>query len=101
MSIMVSLRREVERTLLQCKLHHPLQSFSCQMKSQKRSQLEIRKKEVTQMTTQSLKAQIRRMEVLMINQCLRSGRWSFFTMMESVHAFRPSRAGFSNVSICM
>jgi hypothetical protein len=44
------------------------------MMSQKRSQLKIRNKEVTQMTTQILKAQIRRMEVLMINRCVRSGR---------------------------
>jgi beta-lactamase regulating signal transducer with metallopeptidase domain len=52
---MESLRREVERTLLQCKLHHLLQSLSCQMMSQKRSQLKTRNKEVTQMTTQILK----------------------------------------------
>jgi hypothetical protein len=45
------LRREVERTLLQGKLHHPLQSLSCQMMSQKRSQLKIKNKEVIQMTT--------------------------------------------------
>jgi hypothetical protein len=87
---MESLRREVERTLLQCKLHQPLQSLSYQMMSQKRSQLKIRNKEVTQMTTQILKAQIRRKEVLMINRCLRSGRWSFVIMMEDMHAFHPS-----------
>jgi hypothetical protein len=60
------------------------------MMSQKRSQLKIRNKEVTQMTTQILKAQIRRKEVLMINRCLRSGRWSFVIMMEDMHAFHPS-----------
>jgi hypothetical protein len=60
------------------------------MMSQERSQLKIRNKEVTQMTTQSQKAQIQRMEVLMINRCLRSGRWSFVTMMEGMHTFRPS-----------
>jgi hypothetical protein len=53
--------------------------------SQKRSQLKTRSREVTQMATQ-----IRRMEVLMINRCLRSGRWSSVTMMEGMHAFRPS-----------
>jgi hypothetical protein len=67
MSIMESLRREVDRTLLQCKLHHPLQSLSCEMMSQKRSQLKTRSKEVTQMTTLILRTQIRRMEMLMIN----------------------------------
>jgi hypothetical protein len=87
---MESLRREVERTLLQCKLHHPLQSLSCQMMSQKGSQLKTKNKEVTQMITQILKPQIRRMETLMINRYLRSGRWSFVTMMEGMHAFRPS-----------
>jgi hypothetical protein len=71
------------------------------MMSQKRSQLKIRNKEVTQMTTHILRTQIRRMEMLMINQYLSSGRWSFVTMMEGMHAFRPSRGGFSNVSICM
>jgi hypothetical protein len=60
------------------------------MMSQKRSQLKTRNKEVTHMTTQILKAQIRRMEILMINQYLRSGRWSFVTMMEGMHVFRPS-----------
>jgi hypothetical protein len=60
------------------------------MMSQERSQLKIRNKEVTQMTTQSQKAQIQRMEVLMINRCLRSGRWSFVTMMEGMRTFRPS-----------
>jgi hypothetical protein len=43
---MESLRREVEQTLLQGKLHHPLQSLSCQMMSQKRSQLKSKNKEV-------------------------------------------------------
>jgi hypothetical protein len=90
MSIMESLRREVKRTLLQGKLHHPLQSLSCQMMSQKRSQLKIKNKEVIQMTTQTLRTQIQRMEMLMINQRLRSGRWSSVTMMEGMHAFRPS-----------
>jgi hypothetical protein len=52
---MESLRREVERTLLQCKLHHPLRSLSCQMMRQKRSQLKIKNKEVIQMATQILK----------------------------------------------
>jgi hypothetical protein len=55
------------------------------MMSQKRSQLKTRNKEVTQMATQ-----IRRMEMLMINRYLRSGRWSFVTMMEGKHPFRPS-----------
>jgi hypothetical protein len=59
--------------------------MSYQMMSQKRSQLKTRSKEVTQMTTQ-----IRRMEVLMINRFLRSGRWSSVTMMEGMRAFRPS-----------
>jgi septum formation inhibitor MinC len=70
---MESLRREVERTLLQSKLHHPLQSLSCQMMSQKRSQLKSKNKEVIQMTTLTLRTQTRRMEMLMINQRLRSG----------------------------
>jgi hypothetical protein len=83
------LRRGVKRTLLQGKLHHPLQSLSYQMMSQKRSQLKTRNKEVIQMTTQTLRTQIRRMEVLRINQRLRSGRWSSVTMMEGMHAFRP------------
>jgi hypothetical protein len=87
---MKSLRREVERTLLQSKLHHPLQSLSCQMMSQKRSQLKIKNKEVIQMTTQTLRTQTWRMEMLMINQRLRSGTWSSVTMMEGMHAFRPS-----------
>jgi hypothetical protein len=60
------------------------------MMSQKRSQLKIKNKEVIQMTTQILKTQIQRMEMLMINQRLRSGRWSSVTMMEGMHAFRPS-----------
>jgi hypothetical protein len=60
---MESLRREVERTLLQGKLHHPLQSLSYQMMSQ----LKIKNKEVIQMTIQTLRTQIRRMEVLMSN----------------------------------
>jgi hypothetical protein len=95
---MESLRREVERTLLQGKLHHPLQSLSCQMMSQKRSQLKIKNQEVIQMTTRTLKTQIRRMEVLMSNQRLRSGRWSSVTMMEGMHAFLPSCGGCSIVS---
>jgi hypothetical protein len=64
---MESLTREVERTLLQGKLHHLLQSLSCQMMSQKRSQLKIKNKEAIQMTTQTLRTRIRRMEILMIN----------------------------------
>jgi hypothetical protein len=60
------------------------------MMSQKRSQLKTRNKEVIQMTTQILKTQIRRMEVLRINRRLRSGRWSSVTMMEGMHTFRPS-----------
>jgi hypothetical protein len=60
------------------------------MVSQKRSKLKIRNKEVTQMTTQIPKAQIQRTEMLMINLRLRCGRWSFVTMMEGMHAFRPS-----------
>jgi hypothetical protein len=71
------------------------------MMSQKRSQLKTRNKEVTQMTTQILKTQIRRMEMLMINWYLRSGRWSSVTMMEGMHVFCPSCGGFSNVSTCM
>jgi hypothetical protein len=87
---MESLRREVEQTLLHGKLQHPLQSLSCQMMSQKRSQLKVKNKEVIQMTTQTLRTQIRMMEVLMSNQRLRSGRWSSVTMVEGMHAFRPS-----------
>jgi hypothetical protein len=87
---MESLRREVERTLLQCKLHYPLQSLSYQMMSQKSSQLKIKNKEVIKMTTQILNTRIRRMEMLMINRYLRSGRWSSVTMMEGMHVFRPS-----------
>jgi ABC-type phosphate transport system auxiliary subunit len=90
MSIMESLRREVKRTLLQGKLHHPLQSLSCQMMSQKRSQLKSKNKEVIQMTTQTLRTKIWKMEMLMISQLLRSGTWSSVTMMEGMHAFRPS-----------
>jgi hypothetical protein len=60
------------------------------MMSQKRRKLKIKNKEVAQMTTQILKAQIRRMEMLMINLRLRSGRWSFVTMMEGMHSFHPS-----------
>jgi hypothetical protein len=71
------------------------------MMSQKRSQLKIRNQEVIQMTTQTLRTQIRRMEVLMINRYLRSGRWSIDTMMEGMHAFRPSCRGFSNIFTCM
>jgi hypothetical protein len=60
------------------------------MMSQKRSQLKIKNKEVIQMTTLTLRTQIPRMEMLMINQRLRSGMWSSVTMMEGMHAFRPS-----------
>jgi hypothetical protein len=60
------------------------------MMSQKRSQLKSKNKEVIQMTTQTRRTLTRRMEVLMSNQRLRSGRWSFVTMMEGMHAFRPS-----------
>jgi hypothetical protein len=87
---MESLRREVERTLLRSKLHHPLQSLRSQMMSQKRSQLKIKNKEVIQMTTLTLRTLTRRMEMLMINQRLRSGMWSSVTMMEGMHSFRPS-----------
>jgi hypothetical protein len=87
---MESLRRKAERTLLQGKLHHPLPSLSCQMMSQKRSQLKTRNKEMIRMTTQILKTQVQRMELLRINRRLRSGRWSCVTMMEGMHAFRPS-----------
>jgi hypothetical protein len=54
-------------------------------KSKKRSQLKSKNKEVIQMTTLT-----RRMKVRMSNQRLRSGRWSSVTMMEGMHAFRPS-----------
>jgi hypothetical protein len=60
------------------------------MMSQKRSQLKIKNKEVIQMTTFTLRTQTRRMEMLMINQRLRRGMWSSVTMMEGMHAFRPS-----------
>jgi hypothetical protein len=60
------------------------------MMSQKESQLKTRNKEVIQMATQTLRTLIRRMEVLMINQRLRSGRWSYVITMEGMHAFRPS-----------
>jgi hypothetical protein len=89
MSTRKLLKREGKRTLLQGKLHH-LQSLSCQMMSQKRSQLKSKNKEVIQMTIQTQRTLIRRMEVLMSNQRLRSGRWSSVTMMEGMHAFRPS-----------
>jgi hypothetical protein len=89
MSTRKLLKREGKRTLLQGKLHH-LQSLSCQMMSQKRSQLKSKIKEVIQMTIQTRRTLIRRMEVLMSNQRLRSGRWSSVTMMEGMHAFRPS-----------
>jgi hypothetical protein len=46
MSTMEFLRREVKRTMLQGKLHHLLQSLSCEMMNQKRSQLKIKNKEV-------------------------------------------------------
>jgi hypothetical protein len=90
MSTKKLLRRGVKRTLLQGKLHHPLQSLSCLMMSQKRSQLRSKNKEVIQMTTQTLRTQIRRMEVLMSNRRPRSGRWLSVTMMEGMHVFRPS-----------
>jgi hypothetical protein len=90
MSTMEFLRREVKRTMLQGKLHHLLQSLSCQMMNQKRSQLKIKNKEVIQMTTETLRTQIWRMEMLIINQRLRSGRLSSVTMMEGMHVFRPS-----------
>jgi hypothetical protein len=99
MSTKKLLKREVKRTLLQGKLHY-LQSLSCQMMSQKRSQLKNKNKkrsqlkrknkEVIQITTQTRRTLTRRMEVLMSNQHLRSGRWSSVTMMEGMHAFRPS-----------
>jgi hypothetical protein len=99
MSTRKLLKREVTRTLLQGKLHY-LQSLSCQMMSQKRShlksknkkrsQLKTKNKEVIQMTTQTRRTLTRRMEVLMSNQRLRSGRWSSVTMMEGMHAFHPS-----------
>jgi hypothetical protein len=60
------------------------------MMSQKRSQLKSENKEVIQMTTQTLRTLIQRMEVLMSNQRLRSGRWSSVTIMEGMHAFHPS-----------
>jgi hypothetical protein len=60
------------------------------MMSQKRSHLKIKNQEVIQMTTQTLRTRIRRMEMLMINQHLSSGRWSSVTMMEGMHAFLPS-----------
>jgi hypothetical protein len=82
------LEREVKCTLLQGKLHRPL-SLSCQMMSQK-SQLKSQNKEVIRMTTQTLRTLTQRMEMLRITQRQRSGRWSFVTMMEGMHAFRPS-----------
>jgi hypothetical protein len=60
------------------------------MMSQKRSQLKSKNKEMIQMTTQTLRTLTQRMEMLMINQRQRSGKWSFVTMMEGMHAFRPS-----------
>jgi hypothetical protein len=59
-------------------------------KNKKRSQLKSKNKEVIQMTTQTLRTLTRRMEMLMINQRQRSAMWSFVTMMEGMHAFRPS-----------
>jgi hypothetical protein len=100
MSTMKLLRREVKRTLLQGKLHHPLQSLSCQMMSQKRNQLKSRNKEVIQMTTQTLRTLIRRMEVLMSNQRLRSGWWSSVITTAGMHAIRPSCEGCSSVFNC-
>jgi hypothetical protein len=82
------LEREVKCTLLQGKLHRPL-SLSCWMMSQ-RSQLKSQSKEVIRMTTQTLRTLTQRMEMLRIPQRQRSGRWSFVTMMEGMHAFRPS-----------
>jgi hypothetical protein len=58
--------------------------------SQKRSQLKSQNKEVIRMTTQTLRTLTQRMEMLRITQRQRSGRWSFVTMMEGMHAFRPS-----------
>jgi hypothetical protein len=89
MSTRKLLKREGKRTLLQGKLHH-LQSLSCQMMGQKRSQKRSKNKEVIQMTIQTQRTLIRRMEVLMSNQRLRSERWSSVTIMEGMHAFRPS-----------
>jgi hypothetical protein len=86
---MKPLRREVKRTLLQGKLHH-LQSLSCQMMSQKRSQLKSKNQEVIQMTPQILRTLTRRMEMLMINQRQGSGMWSSVTTMEGMHVSRPS-----------
>jgi hypothetical protein len=60
------------------------------MMSQKRSQLKIQNKEVIRMTTQTLRTLTQKMEMLRITQRQRSGRWSFVTMMEGMHAFRPS-----------
>jgi hypothetical protein len=60
------------------------------MMSQKRSQLKSKNKEMIQMTTQTLRTLTQRIEMLMINQRQRSGKWSFVTMMEGMHAFRPS-----------
>jgi hypothetical protein len=51
---------------------------------------EGKNQKVIQMTTRTLRTLIRRMEVLISNQRLRSGRWSSATMMEGMHAFRPS-----------
>jgi hypothetical protein len=91
------LEREVKCTLLQGKLHRPL-SLSCRMmsqksqmksKSQRRSQLKSQSKEVIRMTTQILRTLTQRMEKR-ITQRQRSGRWSFVTMMEGMHAFCPS-----------
>jgi hypothetical protein len=60
------------------------------MMSQKRNQLKSKNKEVIQMTTQTLRTLIQRMEVLMSNQRPRSGRWLSVTMMEGMHVFCPS-----------
>jgi hypothetical protein len=92
------LEREVKCALLQGKLHRPL-SLSCRMmspksqmksKSQKRSRLKSQSNEVIRVTTQILRTLTQRMEMLRITQRQRSGRWSFDTMMEGMHAFRPS-----------
>jgi hypothetical protein len=59
-------------------------------KNQKRSQLKSQNKEVIRMNTQTLRTLTQRMEMLMITQHQRGGRWSFVTMMEGMHAFRTS-----------
>jgi hypothetical protein len=66
------------------------QKSQMKSKSQRRSQLKSQSKEVTRMTTQTLRTLTQRREMLRITQRQRSGRWSFVTMMEGMHAFRPS-----------